>query len=285
MMQNWVFLIIIYGLLSGTADVLKKKSLSANNNVLQVLAGYSLISFLMTSFEFTNAIQVDIKYILLILLKSTFIFISWILSFNFIKKMPISIYGVLILSRILFSTMWGVIFLGELLGFSQILGGIVIILGLVLVNLKNGGSSNQKVQFKHVAIILTSCMLATLSGLIDKIAMRTISSGQLQFWFMFFVSVMYWGFLLIKKDKIEIKKIFKNYWIYLLALCLILSDRALFIANSIPESKLSVMALVKQVAVIVTVVVGGKVFKEKNILYRLLCSLLVISGISIVVLF
>ncbi len=61
----------------------------------------------------------------------------------------------------------------------------------------------------------------------------------------------------------------------------ILADRALFMANQIPESKVTVMTLIKQSGCIVTILGGRLVFKEKGMLYKLLCASVIIAGIVI----
>ncbi|MCL2383111.1 MAG: DMT family transporter [Oscillospiraceae bacterium] len=120
-MDHWVILVLIFGLCVGFGNIFRKKAVKSNTP-LQVLCGYTLVSFLLVTYEFSNAMQVDMHALLLILLKSLLVTSGWILSFICIKHLPISIYGVLLLSRMLFSMLWGVLFLGEALGTGQILG-------------------------------------------------------------------------------------------------------------------------------------------------------------------
>ena len=55
-------------------------------------------------------------------------------SIKCVKKIEISLYGVINLSRIIFSVILSVLILGEKLTFSVIAGVILVITGLVLVN-------------------------------------------------------------------------------------------------------------------------------------------------------
>ena len=64
----------------------------------------------------------------------------------------------------------------------------------------------------------------------------------------------------------------------------ILADRALFIANQDPDSKVTVMTLIKQSGCIVTILGGRLVFKEKNIVHKLICAAVIVAGIVIGVL-
>ena len=127
--------------------------------------------------------------------------------------------------------------------------------------------------------MLVSCLLNSISAIIDKQVLKYINPIQLQFWFLFFLAICYWIILLFKNRKLNFKKIKKNYWILIAAICLTVADRFLFKANEIPESKVSVMTLIKQVSVIEGIVLGKIFFNEKNIIKKLLCSLLIIVGI------
>ena len=64
----------------------------------------------------------------------------------------------------------------------------------------------------------------------------------------------------------------------------VIGDKALFIANRMPESRVTVMTLVKQSCCIVTILAGKFIFKEKNIAYKLVCAGIIITGIVIAVL-
>ena len=55
----------------------------------------------------------------------------------------------------------------------------------------------------------------------------------------------------------------------------------MFIANTYPNSTVVVMTLIKQSSVLVSILLGKLIFKEKNILIRFLCALLVVLGIVI----
>ena len=111
--------------------------------------------------------------------------------------------------------------------------------------------------------------------------MQYMESSQLQFWFMLFSVAIYGVIILIRREKISIKSIKTNYWIPIMSLSLILGDRLLFEANANPESQVTIMTIIKQSSVIVTVMTGWLVFKEKNILYKIMCASIVLAGIFI----
>jgi drug/metabolite transporter (DMT)-like permease len=78
--------------------------------------------------------------------------------------------------------------------------------------------------------------------------------------------------------------VWKNGWIWLLALLFVAADKALFIANGMEASKVTVMTLLKQSGCVVTILAGKFIFKEKNVGYKLFCAGIIVIGIVIGVL-
>lgn len=281
----WMFLVLVYGLLKGAREAVKKKCLQ-KNSVPEVLFFYTLIGFLFLIPETKGALDFDLSLFPMIIVKSTVIFIAWILSFKVIKKMPIGLYGILDMSRVLFAYMLGIAILKEKLTIYQIIGMPLVLIGLFLLRvIKGDKDSNEKVEAKYVILAVISCMLNAVSGLIDKIIMRRdISSGQLQFWYMLVLVVLYGIYLIWDRKEINFKNLKTNYWIVLLALMFIVADRCLFIANSYPESRITVMTLIKQSACFVTIILGRIVYKERDLRKKFICASVILAGIVIAVL-
>ena len=281
-MQNWILYTLIYAIFIGFFQCAKKKAVE-KNSIYEVLAIFSTISFILVSFTRENVFNIGFMSLLIILFKAIVIVIAWILSFNAIQKMTISLYSVINLSIIVFSILMSVIFLGEQLTVLLIMGTIIIILGLFLVNKVSNTKNEKETNLKMILILLASCLLNSISGIIDKQILKDINPTQLQFWFLLFLTICYWIILLYRNKKIDFKSIKKNYWILIAAICLTVADRFLFIANEIPESKVSIMTLIKRVSVIEGIVLGKIFFNEKNIVKKLLCSLLIIIGIILTI--
>lgn len=282
-MQLWIILVIIYGILKGLREPVKKKILK-DIDVINSLFAYTFVGFLMSALTCRDALNIDLYMFLMIILKSAVIFVAWIMSFVAIKKVPVSVYGVCDMSRVIFSTLLGVLVIGETLTLTTIFGLILVIAGLYIAN-KKTNTLNEEYKLRYVWVIFISCFLNAISGTLDKIIMSThkISSSSLQFWFMLILSVFYLLYMIIKREKIEIKKSFTNPYIYILSISLILGDRLLFMANADPCSKVTIMTLVKQSSAIVTILLGYLLYKEKNILKKLICALIILLGIMMAI--
>ncbi|MBO5451910.1 MAG: DMT family transporter [Lachnospiraceae bacterium] len=284
----WMWLVLLYGLIKGAREIVKKKSLQYSS-VAEVLFFYTLFAFLMVLPDCKNAMGISVHMLGWIFLKSLIIFCAWILSFKAIKKMPISLYGVLDLSRVLFATLLGSVVLNEVMSTNQILGLILVATGLLLLKVhiplkKTDKDEKDKVKPIIVIFSLLSCMLNALSGLLDKILMRDLNSSQLQFFYMLFLVLLYGLYMWIGKEEVNLKKAVKNPWIWLLALLFVIADRALFLANADPESKITIMTLIKQSGCVVTLAAGKWIYHEKHVLHRALCTVLVVVGIVVAVL-
>jgi len=280
-METWVLLVLGYGILNGFYNIIQKKAVE-NNSAIEVLVMFTTFSLILVLPNIGKDILIESKYLLIIFLKSTVIFIAWILAFKAIKNLNVSTYGVINMSKILFSTLLGIIFLSEILFINQVIGMLIIILGLLFLNIKKT-SDKIKSETGSIVLVLISCFLNSISALIDKIIMHNINSTQLQFWFILFLALWYWTYVLLSKEKIDIKKTLKNRWIYILSIVFVLGDMMLFVANGITESTVSSMSLIKQISVVITVVIGGLMFKEKNIMYKLICAAIIFLGIILVV--
>ena len=86
----------------------------------------------------------------------------------------------------------------------------------------------------------------------------------------------------IKQQTNNIKETLSNYWIILAAILLTVGDRLLFVANSNPDSKVSIMTILKQLSTIELLILGKIMFKENNILKKLACLSLIFIGIIII---
>ena len=139
----WMALVLLYGILKGVREIVKKKALEKNSTI-EVLFMYTLLSFLIVLPDAKNAMGLEPRFYFYISLKSFVIFLAWMFSFRAIKKMPISLYGVLDLSRVLFATLLGVIVMQEILGPFQFLGLFLVSAGLLLLKYRPGSGKPER---------------------------------------------------------------------------------------------------------------------------------------------
>lgn len=281
MKNGWIILIFLYALLKGSRDGMKKMALKKSSSG-EILFFYTLLGFIFTIPFAQNALSLAPLYIFFAFLKAGVVCTAWMFSLMALQKMPVSLFGIVDLSRMIFSTCFGVFILGESFTLGKGIGIILVITGLLLVNMKKE-SDSKKATLPILIAALLNCFFNALSGTMDKVLMQYMEASQLQFWYMLFMTLIYGAVLLIRKEKISIKSLKTNYWIPIMSISLVIGDRILFVANAHPLSEVTVMTVIKQASVIVTVLTGWLVFKEKHILYKIMCTLIVLAGIFIAV--
>lgn len=282
----WIILVLFYGAAKGARELLKKRALFDFTSI-EVLFAYTFISFLMVLPNIPSAQIPNAENCALIVLKSLCVFGAFALSFHALKHLPVSLYGVVDLSRVLFSTLLGVFILNETLSLFGVIGLVLVCTGLIMLKLprkKALSEDNAKKRNISIALMLISCIMNSTSGTLDKIIMSQLNSKQLQFWFMLLLLLFTSVYVLITHSKIRFVSLIKDIRIWMMSLLLIAADRALFEACAQSSSMVTLMALLKQSSAVV-VIAGGRIFfKEKDTAYRLLCAAVIICGIAVALL-
>jgi len=261
-----------------------KKAALKKSSSTEILFFYTVLGFLFTLPFSEGALQTPPIFIFWSFIKAGVVSIAWLFAMWALKEMTVSLYGIMDLSRVVFSTLLGILVLGEHMTWAKGIGLVLVIVGLLLVNLKKSTNAKGVTALTLIAALL-NCFFNAVSGTMDKILMKDMTSSQLQFWFMLFSALIYGVILLIKREKISVKSIKTNYWIPLMSLSLVVGDRLLFEANADPESQVTLMTIIKQSSVFVTVLTGWLCFKEKHILYKLMCTAIVLAGIFVALFF
>lgn len=282
-MKNiWILFIIIYSLLKGSREGMKKAALKKSSSN-EILFFYTLTGLVLVLPFSVEAFTLAPIYIFYSFIKALVVCTAWIFAFSALKNMSVSLYGIMDLSRMIFSTALGVFVLGEAFTAEKAIGVALVITGLLLANLKKS-TTGRGMTLSVLVAALMNCFLNAVSSTMDKVLMQHMESSQLQFWFMFFMTLIYAVVLLIRREKISVKCLKTNFWIPLMSLSLIIGDKLLFEANANPNSEVTLMTVIKQSSVLVTVLTGWLVFKEKHILYKLMCTGIVLCGIFIALL-
>lgn len=144
-----------------------------------------------------------------------------------------------------------------------------------------------KNRVKAIIFFSVACLLNVTSGIMDKLILNNVSTGQMQFYFMLFTSIIIWIFFFMycwKEKKMLVNKSdWKNWIIYVLPVILIVADRFLFTGLSQPDVLVSVVSIIKQLSTIVAVIFGGLLYKEPNLKMKLTFLFMIMAGIVIVV--
>jgi transporter family protein len=295
----WMYLGLLAALFLGLHNLCKKHAVK-DNEVLPVLLGTLISGFLIflplyigTHF-FPEYLKEKGFYITevpwkthgFIFIKSMIMAASWVLAFHALKHLPITIVTP-IRSAGPFFTFIGAIFIyHEMPTNFQWIGFFIILFSVFLysrIGKKEG--INFKTN-KWIFAIVGATFLGASSGLYDKYLVQTLKLNPqtLLFWFCWYTILILLGILLISWfPNSEKRKAFKWRWsIPVVGILLQTADYFYFKALQDPEALIMLLSAIKRSQIIIAVIAGGIIFKEKNKRKKLIPLVGIILGVALI---
>lgn len=224
----------------------------------------------------------------LILLKSVVISIAWLSIYQAYKKLEISRVSPLRNLSPLLLVILSFIFLGEVASLINYLGITILIISAYLIELKSFSQFFQPFKFfksKYFILILISLIGNSISAVLDKIILESINYYSLMFIFYLFLTIIFFIFLVIKKDYQSLKLCLKGksiFLIFMITLSALLADFSYFMAVAIPNTLIILIIPLRRLSTFLSTIFGGKLFNEKNLLYKSTICLLMIFAILLI---
>lgn len=285
-------LFLIAGIFLGTWDILKKIALK-DEDVTSVLTAYSILSFVLVCYEMKNAVLIDGGTILLLGLKSLIIYVGWHLMFLAIQNLPISVITPFNTVTPLFSIILGILVLGEVLKPMQWVGIAIMFIAYYFISKVGKVEVTHIFRNKYFYYMVIGSIFNAITSLIDKIAIGQVTatitaqgldgdltSSIVQVWFLFFMMIFYGitylGRKYVKKENLKLKW---NWSILGMSICIILADRIYFAGLNMPNTPISIAMPLRSISIVVSVLIGGLIFKEPNLKKKVLCTGILILGI------
>jgi transporter family protein len=277
----WMYLGLLAALFLGLHNLCKKHAVHGNE-VFPVLLGtisagfMLLLPFYLGSIFYPDYMREIGFYITdipwenhgFIFIKSMIMASSWILAYQALKHLPLTIVTP-IRSAGPFFTFIGAIFIyQEKPSFLQWIGFFLIILSVLLYSRLGKKEGIIFKNNKWVFAIIGATFLGASSGLYDKFLIQnlTLNPQTLQFWFCFYTILILLIILsLTWFPYAEKRKAFKWRWsIPAVGILLQTADYFYFKALQDPEALIMLLSAIKRSQILIAVVAGGIIFKEQN---------------------
>jgi len=277
----WMYLGLLSALFLGLHNLCKKHAVQGNE-VFPVLLGTISAGFLLILPFYLGSIWFP-KYMLkigfyitdiswnthgFIFIKSIIMASSWILAYQALKHLPLTIVTP-IRSAGPFFTFIGALFIyQEKPSFWQWIGFFVIIIAVLLYSKLGKKEGIIFKKNKWIFAIIGATFLGALSGLYDKFLIQslTLNPQTLQFWFCFYTIVILLIILsLTWFPNATKRKAFEWRWsIPAVGILLQTADYFYFKALQDPEALIMLLSAIKRSQILIAVIAGGILFKEKN---------------------
>lgn len=295
----WMYLGLLAALFLGLHNLCKKHAVQGNE-VFPVLLGTISSGFLlllpfyiasivypeyMTEINFHVA-EIPWKTHGFILIKSAIMAVSWVLAYQALKHLPITIVTPIRSAGPFFTFIGAITIYQEKPNLWQWIGFFLII-GSVLLYSRIG--KKEGIHFKKnkwIFAIIGATFLGASSGLYDKFLIQSLALNPqtLQFWFCFYTILILLVILSITWfPYTEKRKAFKFRWsIPAVGILLQTADYFYFKALQDPDALIMLLSAIKRSQIIIAVVIGGLLFKEKNKRKKLVPLFGILCGVFLI---
>ncbi|MDO6599796.1 EamA family transporter [Tenacibaculum sp. 1_MG-2023] len=277
----WMYLGLLAALFLGLHSLCKKHAVQGNE-VFPVLlgtvssgflfvAGFYILSVFYPDYAQENGYnfqQIPWKTHGFIFIKSAIMAASWVFAYQALKHLPITIVTPIRSAGPFFTFIGAIVIYKESPNLYQWIGFFLIIFSVILysrIGKKEGINFKRN---KWIFAIIGATFLGASSGLYDKFLIQNLSLNPqtLQFWFCLYTILILLIILSITWFPFaEKRKAFKFRWsIIAVGVLLQAADYFYFKALQYPEALIMLLSAIKRSQLIIAVVIGGLVFKEKN---------------------
>jgi transporter family protein len=292
----WALLAVASALFLGIYDVFKKLSLNGNA-VLPVLFFSTLTSatvffplLLISSFYphlLTNSILFIPPASLIqhgyFFLKSVIVTSSWIFAFFAVKHLPLTIVSPIRATGPIWILFGAILIFSEHLTIIQWIGIAVVLLFFYFFSLAGKSEGIHFATNKWILFLIAGTLLGSASGLYDKFLIRNFDKMAVQAWSSVYqVGLLLPILLFLWYPKRHENTRFQWRWsIPMIGLFLVIADFLYFYAISFDGSLISVISALRRSGVIISFVLGGFLFHEKNIRQKGWLLVGILAGVMI----
>jgi len=285
--QGYIFS-LISALFSAGAAIGQKKVLF-KESVLNFSIVFSLFNLILVLplFFTMDFSKLTLLNLLILLVKSSLEAAAFVCVLIGIKNMEISKALPLLILTPGLVAISAFIFLGESLTFLEIFGLVLLTVGIYLLSFHKEDNKKAilKSYFKHYIFMITALFLFTITAILDKtlLSIFKFSINEFMGFQHLFILIIFLSFLLFSDKNKTIKKTFKNSWkiILLISIFTIIYRYTNLLAVQIAPVALA-LAL-KRTSVLIAVIIGGKFFKENNLLIRIIATTIMTAGAFLII--
>ncbi|MFK7814429.1 MAG: EamA family transporter [Maribacter sp.] len=295
----WMYLGLLAALFLGFHNLCKKHAVQGNE-VFPVLLGTISSGFLLLLPFYIGSVfypdymakmhlfipEIPWKTHGFVFIKSAIMAASWVLAYQALKHLPITIVTPIRSAGPFFTFIGAILIYQEKPNLWQWIGFFLIIFSVVLYSRIGKKEGIHFKKNKWIYAIIGATFLGASSGLYDKFLIQNLDLNPqtLQFWFCFYTIGILMVILAITWfPHPEKRKAFKWRWsIPMVGVLLILADYFYFRALQDPDALIMLLSAIKRSQLIIAVVVGGLIFKEQNKRQKLVPLAGILCGVFLI---
>lgn len=295
----WMYLGLLAALFLGLHNLCKKHAVQ-NNEAFPVLLGTITAGFLLIlplylgSLYFPDQLQTLDLYVSsiplqthgFIIIKSCIMAASWLLAYQALKHLPITIVTPIRSAGPFFTFIGALVIYQERPNFWQWVGFFLIIFSVFLYSRIGKQEGIIFKSNKWIYAIIGATFLGASSGLYDKFLIQHLhlNPPTLQFWFCTYTALILILIVGIRWYNVpERKNLFQWRWtIPAVGVLLQIADYFYFKALQDPEALIMLLSAIKRSQILIAVLIGGYIFKEQNKRKKLVPLIGIMLGVFLI---
>ena len=296
--MQWYVWMLLAAILGAGHNIIRKKALK-NEHTTEYLTIFTILSFilLLPFFSFVNFDQSGIAWMLMyvagLLLTFSYVFLS-----KAYRHLNISDVAPLTNFNVLFVLLISIVFLKETVTWFQLVGIALILIGSYVLQVKKGSNNIWKpfsmLKDKYVKNILIALAVAAVAHMLSKMLLTPAQTNLNippidPFTFVFitrmFMAINFTVILVVFFDGFKgIKHGVKNVGLWILFAAALSATGAIMYYAAMSLTFLVLATSLSKIETLLTTVVGGEIFHDKNLLQKTLACLIIIAGSILVIL-
>ena len=289
-MISWFLFALISAVFSGTAAILEKKILFKDNlmGFTVLLALFNLVLAIPFLF-FIEASSISSLALLVLFFKSFLGAVAFLCIMYGIKNLEISSALPLLVLTPGLVAFFAFILLGEVLTIYEIIGIFLLIVGIYVLQLKKG----QKIfdpfkslfRSKAYLYLILALALFTATSILDKTLLKQFNmpiNGFMFFQHLFF-AIIFIVFILFSGKIKEIKYSLKFSWKLILVLSLVTIIYRYGELQAVKTTAVALAISIKRLSVFFAAVIGGRIFREKDLVRKTIAILILAFGTILII--
>ncbi|MGF1635713.1 MAG: EamA family transporter [Cyclobacteriaceae bacterium] len=293
----WIILGVVSALFLGLYDVAKKWSLNDNAVIPVLLFGtlsgallflpLMLASNIFPTYAIHQAWYVAPQPLYvhgLFFIKSLIVGSSWMLAYFSMKHLPITITTTIRASSPVWTIILALFILGERFNPWQWVGIIVTIISyyaFMLAGKKEGIVFRNN---KWVWLMFAAAVIGAISSIYDKYLVQNFDRIAMQAWFSWYLVLIYFliFWLLWWPRKSKNTQFQWRHSIAFIGVLLVMADFVYFQALSYPDALIGLLSPIRRSSVAISFLLGGFIFKDKNIGHKGLVLIGILVGVVLI---
>ena len=288
----WFIFAITSALLSATAAIFEKKALFKTDAlVFSFLLAIGNLILSIPFFIYADFQAISLQTYAVIAFKSFMGCLSFLLVMNGIKRLELSSALPLLVLTPGLVAIFAWIMLGDKLGYLEITGIVFLLAGTYMLQV--GKASNLLTPFyfgmrnKAYFYIIGAVLIFTLTSIIDKWLLsdfRVQPESYLPLQHLFMADFFLLFVLFSKTTSADVKEGLKMSWKWILIVAILTIAYRYTHIWAIKTGAVALALSVKRTSVFFAAIIGGKIFKEKNIGYKAVAIAVMIAGAIFIIL-